>query len=184
MAYESLDGFWKTRTHSKACGGCHVSTFPGRGVTSKLCNSQWIDPILHNDSHNRHLSHITVGMGVLGVLLGYVLSIDFGSTKKTIPCKTSRSSQNKAFFSSIFVFVYFRFIWMIHMWFLWWKCRGICQCLMIHGSWWWVIWVRGDVIYNGIIWVSWVWGIAFVWLVSQENSLGLSFFLFGGSFFL
>ena len=23
---------WETRTHSRACDGCHVSTFPGRGV--------------------------------------------------------------------------------------------------------------------------------------------------------
>ena len=35
---ESLDEFRKTGTHSRACGGCHVSTFPGRGVT----NSIWI----------------------------------------------------------------------------------------------------------------------------------------------
>ena len=30
---ESLNGAWETRTHSRARGGCHVSTSPGRGVT-------------------------------------------------------------------------------------------------------------------------------------------------------
>ena len=33
MPCESLDGAWRTGTHSMAHGGCHVSTFPGRGVT-------------------------------------------------------------------------------------------------------------------------------------------------------
>ena len=33
MPYESLDGFREARTHLRARGSCHVSTFPGRGVT-------------------------------------------------------------------------------------------------------------------------------------------------------
>ena len=32
MPCESLDEFWKTRTHSRACGGCHASTFSSWGV--------------------------------------------------------------------------------------------------------------------------------------------------------
>ena len=32
----SLDGAWETGTHSRARGGCHVSTSPGRGVTILL----------------------------------------------------------------------------------------------------------------------------------------------------
>ena len=31
--YESWGGAWETGTHSKARDGCHVSTFPSRGVT-------------------------------------------------------------------------------------------------------------------------------------------------------
>ena len=33
---ESLDGFRETGTHSRARGDCHVSTFPGRGVTQTM----------------------------------------------------------------------------------------------------------------------------------------------------
>ena len=33
ISYESLDRAWETKTHSRARGGCHVSTFPGRDVT-------------------------------------------------------------------------------------------------------------------------------------------------------
>ena len=31
---ESLDGAWETGSHARARGGCHVSTFSGRGVTT------------------------------------------------------------------------------------------------------------------------------------------------------
>ena len=33
MLCGSLNGTWETGTHSRARGGCHVSAFPGRGVT-------------------------------------------------------------------------------------------------------------------------------------------------------
>ena len=33
MPCEFLDGVWKTGTHSRTRGGCHMSTSPGRGVT-------------------------------------------------------------------------------------------------------------------------------------------------------
>ena len=33
MLCRSLDGAWETETYSRVCGGCHVSTFSGRGVT-------------------------------------------------------------------------------------------------------------------------------------------------------
>ena len=33
MLCESLNGFRETETHLRAHGGCHMSTFPGRGVT-------------------------------------------------------------------------------------------------------------------------------------------------------
>ena len=33
---ESLDGAWENGTHSRARGGCHVSTFSGRGVTDTI----------------------------------------------------------------------------------------------------------------------------------------------------
>ena len=34
---ESLNGAWETGSHSRARGGCHVSTlFPGRGVTIRI----------------------------------------------------------------------------------------------------------------------------------------------------
>ena len=36
MPCESLDGFWKTRAHSRAHNDFHMSTFPSRDVTSSL----------------------------------------------------------------------------------------------------------------------------------------------------
>ena len=47
---ESLDEFSKTGTHLRARGGCHVLTFPDRGVTqTPLCNR------LGNDLMNDYL---------------------------------------------------------------------------------------------------------------------------------
>ena len=38
---ESLNGVWETGSHSRARGGCHVSTlFPGRGVTILLVSER------------------------------------------------------------------------------------------------------------------------------------------------
>ena len=34
---ESLNGAWETGSHTRVRGGCHVSTFPGRGVTFSKC---------------------------------------------------------------------------------------------------------------------------------------------------
>ena len=36
MPCESLDRFRETKTYLRACNGCHVSTFPGRGLTNIL----------------------------------------------------------------------------------------------------------------------------------------------------
>ena len=35
----SMDGFWEIGTHLRACGGCHVLTFPDRGVTNPVFHS-------------------------------------------------------------------------------------------------------------------------------------------------
>ena len=43
MSYGHLIEFYKTRTHSRVRGGCHMSTFSGQGVTTAIqsyCNSQ------------------------------------------------------------------------------------------------------------------------------------------------
>ena len=41
MLCESLDEFWETRTHSRACDGCHVLIFSGRDMTFNHYFDEW-----------------------------------------------------------------------------------------------------------------------------------------------
>ena len=52
MPCESLDEFWETGTYSRARDGCHVSTFPGWGMTKGDSN--------HLNSDSNHLLYRSI----------------------------------------------------------------------------------------------------------------------------
>ena len=54
MPCEFLDGVWKTGTHSRTRGGCHMSTSPGRGVTFKV----YYNNVNINNRYNNNINKI------------------------------------------------------------------------------------------------------------------------------